>query len=182
MDAQTPSPPLTRDVGVSVGDHTLTLTRWIAAPRDRVWRAWTDPSELAQWWGPHGYTNPTVETDVRADGEYRIIMRSPEAVDLPMGGHYLEVEPPHRLVFTDEVTDAPADWQTKLDEHTPSTPPGTPLRILVTVSFEERSGGTLLTIESTFESDEVREAVRRLGAVDGWAQSLEKLDAFVTTA
>lgn len=166
---------------VAVDDRGFTMTRWIDAPRERVWRAWTDPGQLAQWWGPHGYTNPVAEADVRPEGRLRIVMRSPDSVDFPMSGQFLDVDPPSRLVFTDEVGDeAPAVWHETLDGYRPSLPPGSPLRITVTVTFEERDGGTLLTIANAFASDEDRDAVMRMGAASGWSESLEKLEALVT--
>jgi uncharacterized protein YndB with AHSA1/START domain len=183
MDAQTPtsgSPTRDERVGVALGDRSMTLTRWINAPRERVWRAWTDPAELAQWWGPHGYTNLVAEFDAAPDAPYRIVMHSPEGIDYPISGHLIEVDPPNRLVFTDEAVDMPPDWQAVLDDYTPSTPRGTELRIHVTVTFDERDGGTLLTIASRFASDEERDAVVRMGAASGWSESLEKLDRLVT--
>lgn len=171
-----------RRVDVAVDDRMFTLSRWLDAPRDRVWRAWTDGRELAQWWGPHGYTNPVAEADVRPEGALRIVMRSPDNVDLQMSGRFLDVDPPYRLVFTDEVADGPAIWHETLDGYRPSLPPGSPLRITVTVTFEERDGGTQLTIESAFASDEDRDAVMRMGAANGWSESLEKLEALVTAA
>ncbi len=171
-----------RRVDVAVDDRAFTLSRWLDAPRDRVWRAWTDQRELAKWWGPHGYTNPVVEADVRPEGELRIVMRSPDNVDLPISGQFLDVDPPSRLVFTDEVADGPAMWHEALDGYRPSLPPGSPLRVTVTVTFEERDGGTQLTIESEFASDEDRDAVMRMGAASGWSESLEKLEALVTAA
>src|SRR5918996_5662651 len=140
-----------RRVEVDVDERAFTLTRWFDAPRDRVWRAWTDSRELARWWGPHGYTNPVVELDARPEGELRIVMRSPDNAEIPISGEFLDVDPPSRLVFTDEVGDgAPATWHDTLAGYRPSVPPGSPLRTVVTVTFEERDGGTLLTIASTF--------------------------------
>jgi uncharacterized protein YndB with AHSA1/START domain len=185
MDAQTPttpSPTLDERVGLTLDDRSMTLSRWIDAPRERVWRAWTDPAELAQWWGPHDYTNPVVELDATPDTPYRIVMRSPDGIDYPLSGRILDVDPPNRLVFTDEAVDMPPDWQATLDDYTPSTPPGTELRIRVTVTFDERDGGTLLTIVSDFASDEERDAVMRMGAASGWSESFEKLERLVTAA
>jgi uncharacterized protein YndB with AHSA1/START domain len=169
-------------VEVAIADRSMTLTRWFDAPRERVWRAWTDPAELAQWWGPHGYTNPIVEADARPEGTYRIVMRSPEGIDYPTTGRFLEVDGPNRLVFTDEASDMPPDWQAVLDEYTPSSPDGTELRIVNTVTFEDRDGGTLMTIISAFVSDEDRDAVIRMGAVSGWSESFEKLDRLIAAA
>lgn len=183
MEPETPSAATDPRVEVAVSDHAFTLTRWFDAPRERVWRAWTDPRELATWWGPHGYTNPVVEADIRAGGKLRIVMLSPEGVEFPAVGEFLAVEPPSRLVFTDDIVDeAPAEWRARLDRNRPSSPAGSPLRMVVEVTFEERDGGTLLTVTDTFESDEDRDAIMRDGAVIGWSESMERLEALVTAA
>jgi uncharacterized protein YndB with AHSA1/START domain len=167
-------------VQVSVADRAVTLTRWLDAPREHVWAAWTDPAQLALWWGPNDFTTPVVRTDLRTGGALRIVMRSPAGGDYPIVGEYLEIVPPSRLVFTDLADELPADWHAQLDrERSPETR-GRPLRIVVTVTFEERDGGTLLTIANAFESDDERDAVMRLGAADGWAEMLEKLDKLLT--
>jgi uncharacterized protein YndB with AHSA1/START domain len=183
MDTVPPAAQTDPRVEVTLTNRSFTLTRWFDAPRERVWRAWTDPRELAMWWGPHGFTNPEVEADFRPGGKLRIVMRSPDGVDFPVIGEFLEVDPPSRLVFTDDVTDqAPAEWRTNLDRNRPSSPPGSPLRIVVEVSFIERDGGTLLTVTDTFASDEDRDAIMRDGAVAGWSESMERLEALVTAA
>lgn len=185
MDPVTPAPTETRtnpNVEVTVGDRSLTLSRWFDAPRDRVWRAWTDPEQLAKWWGPHGYTNPTAIAEARPGGKLRIVMRSPEGIDYPVTGEFVEVDPPSRLVFTDVADEAPAEWRETLDSYRTATPAGSPLRMVVTVSFEERDGGTELTIATAFASDDDRDAVLRMGTVSGWSESLEKLETFLQAA
>ena len=94
MDTETQSAGTDPRVEVDVAERSFTLTRWFDAPRERVWRAWTDPRELAAWWGPHGYTNPVVDADFRPGGGLRIVMRSPEGVDFPMVGEFIAIEPP----------------------------------------------------------------------------------------
>lgn len=183
MDSSQPSQPTDPRVGVAVTERAFTLTRWFDAPRERVWRAWTDPNELAAWWGPHGYTNPAVEADFRPGGRLRIVMRSPDGVDFPAVGEILAVDPPSRLVFTDDIGDeAPAEWRARLDRNRPSSAAGSPLRMVVEVTFEERDGGTLLTVTDSFASDEDRDAIMRDGAVIGWSESMERLEALVTAA
>jgi uncharacterized protein YndB with AHSA1/START domain len=82
----------------------LVLTRLIDAPRERVWKAWTDPLQFAQWWGPHHFTCPVCEIKVRPGGKIYLAMQGPDgspfSEPLPMGGEFLEVVPPDRLVFT----------------------------------------------------------------------------------
>jgi uncharacterized protein YndB with AHSA1/START domain len=183
MDPVPPSASIDPRVEVSVAERSFTLTRWFDAPRKRMWRAWTDPRELAAWWGPHDYSNPVVEADLRPGGSLRIVMRSPDGVDFPATGQFLEVDPPSRLVFTDDVNDeAPAEWRARLDSYRPSLPAGAPLRLVVSVTFEERDGGTLLSITNGFASEEDRDAIMRDGAVSGWSESLERLESLVSAA
>ncbi len=65
-------------------DRDFVISREFAAPRELVWQAWNDPKHMAQWWGPHQFTNPVCELDVRVGGAYRIVMRGPDGVEYPM--------------------------------------------------------------------------------------------------
>jgi uncharacterized protein YndB with AHSA1/START domain len=78
----------------------LRLSRSFAAPRERVFRAFTAPTQLAKWWGPKGFTVPACTMDVRAGGAWHTVMRSPEGKDHIISGVYREIVPPERLVFT----------------------------------------------------------------------------------
>src|SRR5215813_3735729 len=89
-------------------DRELILTRMIDAPRDKVFRAWTEPELLKQWFAPLPWTTSKVETDVRVGGASLIVMRSPEGNEFPSRGVYLEVVKHERLVFTDAFT---KDWE-----------------------------------------------------------------------
>ena len=73
--------------------HDLTLTRILDAPRELVFRVWTDETHLARWWGPSGFTNPVCEIDVRVGGAWRIVMRAPDGTEYPCQGVYLEIIP-----------------------------------------------------------------------------------------
>src|SRR5262245_16168724 len=84
----------------------LILTRIIDAPRDKVFKAWTDPALLKQWYAPLPWTTSVVETDVRPGGSTLIVMRSPDGNELPNRGVYLEVVQNERLVFTDAYSKA----------------------------------------------------------------------------
>src|SRR5450755_3791930 len=78
----------------------------IDAPREKVYRAWTDPELLKQWFAPLPYTTPVAELDVRTGGSTLIVMRDPEGHELPNRGVYLEVVKNEKLVFTDAYTKA----------------------------------------------------------------------------
>lgn len=80
-------------------ERELTLTRVFDAPRELVWRLWTEPEHMARWWGPKGFTNPICDMDVRVGGQWRIHMRAPDGVVYPMTATYVEVAPPERLVY-----------------------------------------------------------------------------------
>ncbi len=101
------------------------------APRTLVFKAWTDPKQLVQWWGPKDFTNPVCEADVRSDGTMRIHMRGPDGTVYPMTGLYHEVVEPERIVFTTTPLDGEGD----------------PLfEVLSTVTFAEQGGKTTLTL------------------------------------
>ena len=110
-----------------VTERELDITRVFDAPREVGWKAWTDPKKMAQWWGPHGFTNPVCELDARPGGQIRVDMRGPDGTVYPMTGVYREITPPERLVFTSAASDEE----------------GNPLfEVLNTVTFAEQSGKT----------------------------------------
>jgi uncharacterized protein YndB with AHSA1/START domain len=84
--------------------QTLRFTRRFAAPRERVFRAWTNAQELKEWWRPNGFTTGSVEIDLREGGRYSIAMQPPRGEVRYVRGTYVEVRPPERLVMT---------WSTK---------------------------------------------------------------------
>lgn len=77
----------------------IASSREIDAPRERVFRAFSDPAHLAQWWGPNGFTNTFEEFDLRPGGAWRFVMHGPDGTDYPMEHVFLEVTAPERVVF-----------------------------------------------------------------------------------
>ena len=92
---------MTMSATAPASGNDLVLTRLIDAPRAKLYRAWTDPELLKQWFAPLPYTTPVVETDVRPGGATYIVMRGPDGAEFPNRGVYLEVVENQRLVFTD---------------------------------------------------------------------------------
>src|SRR5688500_5098965 len=90
----------------ATADRELVITRILDAPRSLVWAAWTDPQQVARWWGPHGMTTPVCEMDLRTGGIFRTVMRDANCVEYPNVGVFLEIRERHRLVFTDAFEDA----------------------------------------------------------------------------
>lgn len=157
-------------------DREMVLTRVFDAPPELVYKAWTDPALMARWWGPHEFTNPVCKLDVRPGGAYRIVLRSPEGKDYPTVGTYQEVVENERLIFSDTFDELPQEWLDELRSH---LPPGASKSIppdIVTATFEEQDGKTLLTVTSRFDTKALRDAIVQMGAVEGWSQSLDKLE------
>src|ERR1700680_3453646 len=89
-----------------LAEREVTITRVVNAPRALVFKAWTDATHLAQWWGPQGFTNPVCTIDARVGGALRIHMRAPDGNIYPMKGEIREIVPLERLVFTNIALDA----------------------------------------------------------------------------
>jgi uncharacterized protein YndB with AHSA1/START domain len=147
-----------------IAERELAITRTFDAPRELVFRMWTDPAHVARWWGPHHFTNPVCEVDARVGGAILIHMRAPDGVDHPMTGRFLEIAPPERLVFTTAVDSA--DGERLLEGHT-------------TVTFAEHGGKTTLTLNTRAVGFAAVAARMLEGMQAGWTQSLEKLEALV---
>jgi uncharacterized protein YndB with AHSA1/START domain len=92
-----------------MSEHTIVIERELDAPRDLVWKVWTDPDEVAKWWGPEHFTTPreTIEFDLRPGGVCRLTMIGPDGEEYPSDGRFGVVEPPQRLSFGEATTDHP---------------------------------------------------------------------------
>jgi uncharacterized protein YndB with AHSA1/START domain len=143
----------------------LILTRIFNAPSETVFKAWTETSQIKQWWGPHGFTNPVCEMDVRPGGSIHIDMMAPDGVVFPMGGTFRIIESPRRIVFMSTAFE---------DEEGNNR-----LENLNTITFTALDGKTKLHLQadvlrSTPEMDSVLD-----GMEEGWRQSLDKLEAYL---
>lgn len=144
-------------------DRELVFTRVFDAPRSVVFRAWTDPEQVAQWWGPQGFSVAFLEMDVRPAGAWRKCMRSPEGSDYWRRGVYREVVEPERLVFT-YISDDP---ESDPDHET-----------IVTVTFADHGAKTLMTFrQAEFESVASRDSHRH-----GWTSCMERFAAYLARA
>jgi uncharacterized protein YndB with AHSA1/START domain len=134
----------------------LTLKRLLPAPRAAAYRALSDPGELAKWWGPRGFTAPSVEFDPRVGGSYRIAMQPPDGDLFHLSGEFREVNPPARLAYTFRWDPpAPDDRQT-----------------VVTLSLQARGDRTeVLLTQAEFATEE-----RRALHEGGWTDSFGRLE------
>jgi uncharacterized protein YndB with AHSA1/START domain len=145
--------------------HELTLTRVIDAPPEKLFRAWTEPELMKQWFAPVPYTTPHAETDVRPGGANLVVMRGPDGVDMPSPGVYLEVIPNRRLVMTDAYTKA---WE----------PSEKPFMTLI-LGFEPEGRGTRYTVRVLHWSEADRKEHEAMGFHEGWAVATDQLEALV---
>ena len=141
-------------------ERDLVLTRVYDAPRELVFRAWTDPQHMAQWWGPKYFTNRVEQMDVRPGGAWRIVMCAPDGAEYPAQGVYREIAPPERMVFTNTAVDK--DGKVIIDGFT-------------TVTFADQNGKTKLTLETRGVAKVDYAANYLQGMEAGWTQSLERL-------
>jgi len=127
--------------GAMASEPEFVITRVLAAPRELVFRAWTEPEMMARWWGPHEFTNPVCRLDVRPGGAWYIVMRGSDGVEHPCKGVFREVVPPERIVMTIDHSDLPEDWHDMLD---PGRPHGQARPALLGVATVDvrRAGGS----------------------------------------
>jgi uncharacterized protein YndB with AHSA1/START domain len=160
---------------MTASDSDFVSTRLFDAPRELVFKAWTDPKHMARWWGPHHFTNPVCELDVRPGGKWRIVMRGPDGSLHPANGVYREVVPPERLVMTMNHSELSDEWHDRVNPNRDKTAGKPALEALTTVTFEDQGGKTKLTVRMRFESAAVRDALLKIGMTEGWSQSMERL-------
>jgi len=130
-----------------------------------VFKAWTDPEQMAQWWGPRMFTNPVCELDPRPGGAILIHMRGPDCAVYPMKGTFPEVVPPERLVMAVRAIE---------DEQGNSL-----LEDITTVTFAEHEGKTRLTVHAIVTKAESGVEGALAGMEQGWNESLDKLTEHV---
>jgi uncharacterized protein YndB with AHSA1/START domain len=146
-------------------NRELSLSRLIRAPRERLYRAWTTPDLLKQWFTPRPWTTPVVELDVRAGGSSYILMRGPDGNEFPNRGVYLEVVPNEKLVFTDAYTEA---W----------VPADKPFMTGI-ITFSDEDGGTRYTARALHWTDADCAAHEQMGFHEGWGKATDQLEALV---
>lgn len=140
-------------------EREIVLCRVIAAPRERVFAAWTDPAQITQWFGPSGFQTKTLHCDIRPGGSWRFIYTAPDGTLYDNRIVFRRIEAP-RLIAFDHGSDKEDD----------------PRMFQVTVTFDEQSNGkTVLTLRQLHPTPEQRAGVIGFGAVELGYQTLEKL-------
>jgi len=149
----------------SNAERELVLTRLIDAPREKVFKAWTEPELLMQWFAPLPFTTPSAKVDLRPGGASLIVMRDPEGNEFPNPGVFLEVVPNKRLVSTDAYTEA---W----------VPSEKPFMTLI-LTFDDVGGKTRYTARARHWTVADRETHEQMGFHEGWGKATDQLEALV---
>jgi len=140
--------------GDTVSERELRTSRVLDASRERVFRAFSDPSQLVQWWGPKGFSNTFSEFDLRPGGAWRFVMHGPDGANFPNESVFVEVVPPERVVF----------------KHISSP------QFEMTITFEEYAGKTRIGWRQVFNTAAERQRVAKI-AVEANEQNLDRLTA-----
>ena len=137
-------------------DYEVAIVRTFDAPPEQVWQAWADPAQVAQWWGPEGFTTPldSVVIDLRPGGRYDLVMVDPSGGEFPVRQEVIEVSPPELLVLC----------------HEPMPDHGMLKEITTRIEFHAHEGGTRLEV-----SGGPYPAEMGAFAEQGWGQQFDKL-------
>ena len=175
MNATTTLPP------TDAATADFVISRMFDAPRDLVYRVWTETQHLKHWWGPKGFTSPVCNLDLRPGGSMHYCLRSADGHEMWGKFVYREVTAPLRLVFVDSFSNAAGD----ITRHPLS--PTWPLEMLSTITFEAQGAQTKVTVRwgplpsATAEErkafDEGRASMNQ-----GWTGTLDQLEAYLSEA
>jgi uncharacterized protein YndB with AHSA1/START domain len=161
-------------------DLDIVITRDFAAPRELLFKCWTEAEHLQEWWGPKAFT-AVCQTDLRAGGAYRFVMLG-GGMEVPLSGTFLEIDPPAKVVQSMDVSENSDEW---FDAVFPGRDRATGkphIALTMTMTFEDLgSGRTRLTMRQRFGSKPHRDAFLKAGSEWGWGQSFDKLASLLVT-
>lgn len=147
-------------------ESRITIVRRCKAPRELVWRAWTDPRHVAAWWGPFGPEGTTGDIELRVGGVYRVGLRAPDGSEHPSRGVISELVPLTKIVIEGDPNASDACGA------------GLPPNTVVTVLFEDDSLGTKVTLDALFDSETARIAAENGGYLRSWKATFDTLQSY----
>lgn len=157
----------------------LVISRTFDAPRELVWKAWTEPEMIMKWWGPEGFTAPSAKVDLQVGGKAIFAMQGPAGSEwdrvMYSAGVYKEIIPFEKIVTTDYFSDADGNM---IEPSAEGQDPNFPKEMTITILFEEVDGGKtkLSVIYPKPETKEQMDAMMKSGMEEGWNSSLNKLE------
>jgi len=147
--------------------HELFIDLVLDAPREKLYRCWTQPELLKQWFAPKPWTITQVQQDLRPGGGATVVMRSPEGQDFPNPGVFLEIVPNEKIVFTDAFT---AGWK-----------PAGPFFVAETTFQDAGNGKTRYRAVARHWTEEAKQQHEKMGFHEGWTQCARQLEALAKT-
>jgi uncharacterized protein YndB with AHSA1/START domain len=159
--------------GTSNVAERMVIARIFDAPRELVWKAWTDPKYVMQWWGPKGFTAPVCKIDFRVGGKYLCCMRSPDGQEFWNAGEYYEIVPHEKIVSSMYFSDSQGN---KVDAAEYGIEHEAIEDAYDVILFEDLGNGKT---KLTFIGNEPMESAKNSGQLEGWNQILDKIAAVV---
>lgn len=151
-------------------EREIVITRVFNAPRELVFKVWTEPKHIEQWWGPKGFTTRVTELDFRPGGQWRYVMVGPDGTEYPVKGVFREIMPPERIVTSDEFDEG---FEQVVQADLPS-------EIIEAIAiFEDLNNKTRLTLRIMHHTAEDRRKHEEMGVIAGWNSSFDCLDEFL---
>lgn len=147
----------------------LYITRLLEAPRALVWKAWTDPRHLQEWWCPRPWTTEVLSFDLRPGGSFHTLMRGPQGEQSDNPGAFLDIVAQSRIVFTTALI---GNWR-------PASHPWMPMTAVITLADE--NGGTRYAATVMHADRETRDRHEQMGFYDGWGTCIAQLDEYAAT-
>lgn len=151
----------TTNISADIGPFDLEITRTLTAPRALVWRAWSDPELLKQWWAPKPVITRDCTMDLRPGGHFSTTMILPDGTEHPTQGCFLEVIDRERLVFTDALH---AGWR-----------PAPETFMTAIITFADHDGGTRYSAHILHKDQADRDRHEAMGFYDGWGTAIAQL-------
>ncbi len=152
----------------------MVVTRIFDAPRELVWKAYTDPDYVMQWWGPKGFTSPFCRMDFRVGGKYLLCMRSPDGQEFWNGGEYHEIVPNEKIVSSMYFADSKGN---KVEAAHYGIEHEAIDDAYDVITFEDLGDGRT---KLTFVGNETMENAKESGQMEGWNQILDKFAAVLS--
>jgi uncharacterized protein YndB with AHSA1/START domain len=156
------------DAPASAEPTDLVITRLVRAPRATLWRCWTEPELLKQWWCPRPWTTEVRAFDLRPGGAFHTFMRGPDGGTSDNPGSFLEIVEPSRIIFTSVLT---GGWR----PHTPW------IAFTAIIAMSDEAQGTRYVATVMHPDRATRDRHEELGFFDGWGTCIDQLEALAST-
>jgi len=165
---------IVNDAEIEVQDREFVITRLFNAPKELVFKVWTEPEHIKNWWAPKPFVASHAEIDLREGGEYSYVMRSEEGQDFPpYQGKFIEIIQNEKIVYSIDAFKQAEVWKARIGHRVGPDVDFSTLQSFVTVKFEDAGENTTrLTFTQRFFNNYVRDAIVESGAVEGWTSIL----------